>query len=205
MRILTTIAVSAAMALVGCSSTNTNANTSQNTGQSNSDLEQSIKNKLAADPKTADTKLDVSANSDKNQITLSGTVYSEEARTQAVNDAKDAKPGADVVDKIDVKPGEIPKSAYTEDMARQTRDAAKATGDRLGTSLDDAWIHTKIASKLIADTNTPSRKINIDVVNGMVTLRGTVDSPEAKAEASHVAMDTDGVKKVNNQLRVRAG
>jgi osmotically-inducible protein OsmY len=47
--------------------------------------------------------------------------------------------------------------------------------------------------------------MNIDVVNGVVTLRGIVDSPDAKAEASRIAMDTDGVKKVNNLLRVRAG
>jgi len=58
---------------------------------------------------------------------------------------------------------------------------------------------------LIADSATPSRNINIDVVNGVVTMRGIVDSPHVKAEASRVAMDTDGVKKVNNLLRVRAG
>ena len=205
MRILATLAASAAIVLVGCSTTNPNAATTQNTGQSNSDVEQSIKSKLTSNPKTADTKIDVSADTDKNQVTLSGTVYSEAARTEAVNVAKNARPGVEVVDKIDVKPGEIPKSAYTEDMARETREHAKADGDTLGNSLDDAWIHTKISSKLIVDANTPARKINIDVVNGVVTLRGTVGTPEAKAEASRVATNTDGVKKVNNLLRVRAG
>jgi len=90
-------------------------------------------------------------------------------------------------------------------MAQQTRDRAKAAGDNLGASIDDAWIHAKIAAKLLADSGTPSRNMNIDVVNGVVTLRGIVSSPDAKAEASRVAMDTDGVKKVNNLLRVRAG
>jgi osmotically-inducible protein OsmY len=205
MRILTTVAVSAAIVLVGCSNTSTNANTSQNAAQTNSDLEQSVKTKLAADPKTADAKIDVSANTDQNQITLSGTVYSEETRNQAVNDTKDAKPGAAIIDKIEVKPSEIPKSAYTENMAQKAREQARAAGDKLGASLDDAWIHSKIAGKLIVDTGAHARTVNIDVVSGVVTLRGTVNSPEAKAEAARIAMDTDGVKKVNNFLRVRAG
>jgi osmotically-inducible protein OsmY len=40
------------------------------------------------------------------------------------------------------------------------------------------------------------------VVNGEVTLRGTVDTAEAKTEADRVAKETDGVKKVVNQLKV---
>jgi osmotically-inducible protein OsmY len=154
---------------------------------------------------TANRKIDVSADASKNQVTLSGTVNSKKERREAVNDAKEARPGVEVVDKIEVKPREVPKRAYIGKLANQERERAKANGDKLGNSLEDARIHTKIDSKLIADTNVPSRKINIDVVNGVVTLRGTVDSPEAKTKASRVAMHTVGVKKVNNLLRVRAG
>jgi osmotically-inducible protein OsmY len=206
MRILSSVALSAAIALVGCAQQPaTTASTQQGSAQSNADWEQSVKNKLAADSAISGTNVDVSANADRNEITLSGTVYSEPMRTAAVNDAKEARPGAEVIDKIDVKPGEVPRNLYTEDMAKQTREQAKASGDKLGASLDDAWIHTKISAKLIANSATPSRNINVDVVKGVVTLRGIVDSPDAKAEASRVAMDTDGVKRVNNLLRVRAG
>jgi hyperosmotically inducible protein len=189
---------------VGCSTTSTcaNNNTNPNPGVTNSDLEQSVKSKLAADPQTAAANLSVSADASKNQVTLSGTLYSESARTEAVNDAKAAQPGLDVVDKIEVKPGEIPRTAYTEDMARQAREQAKTRGDKVGTSLEDAWIHTKIASKLATDAETPARKINIDVQNGVVTLRGTVDAASQKADAGRIAKDTDGVKRVNNLLRV---
>jgi osmotically-inducible protein OsmY len=108
MRILITFAVSAALGLVGCSnsSTSANSNPNPNPGVSNSDLEQSIKSKLAADPQTASDNLDVSANAGKNQVTLSGTVGSESERTEAINDAKVAQPGLDVVDKIQVKPAQ---------------------------------------------------------------------------------------------------
>src|SRR5882724_5087408 len=95
-----------------------------------------------------------------------------------------------------------PTPRYSEEQAREERERAKANKESIGQSLDDAWIHTKIVAKLISDTQTPERKINVDVVDGAVTLRGQVDTAEAKAEAERVAKETAGVKKVTNQLKV---
>ena len=100
------------------------------------------------------------------------------------------------------EPTATPTPRYTEEQARAERERAKANKETIGQSLDDAWIHTKIVAKLISDTQTPERKINVDVVDGAVTLRGDVDTAEAKAEAERVAKETDGVKKVTNQLKV---
>ena len=100
------------------------------------------------------------------------------------------------------EPTATPTPRYTEEQAREERERAKANKETIGQSLDDAWIHTKIVAKLISDTQTPERKINVDVVDGAVTLRGEVDTAEAKAEAERVAKETDGVKKVTNQLKV---
>ena len=91
---------------------------------------------------------------------------------------------------------------YTEEQAREEREKAKANKETVGQSLEDAWIHTKLVAKLIGDSKTPERNINVDVVDGAVTLRGSVDTAEAKAEAERVAKETDGVKKVTNQLKV---
>jgi len=99
-------------------------------------------------------------------------------------------------------PAATPTPKYTEEQARQEREKAKANKETIGQSLEDAWIHTKLVAKLIGDTKTPERKINVDVVDGAVTLRGEVDTAEAKAEAERVAKETDGVKKVTNQLKV---
>ena len=99
-------------------------------------------------------------------------------------------------------PTATPTPKYTEEQAREERERAKANKETIGQSLDDAWIHTKIVAKLIGDTQTPERKINVDVVEGAVTLRGQVDTAEAKQEAERIAHDTDGVKRVINQLRV---
>jgi hyperosmotically inducible protein len=94
------------------------------------------------------------------------------------------------------------RAEYTEKQAAEERERAKQSKETIGDTLDDAWIHTKIVAKLIADTSTPERNINVDVVNNVVTLRGTVDTAEAKAEAEKIAKETDGVKSVKNQLTV---
>jgi len=94
------------------------------------------------------------------------------------------------------------RGSYTEREAQEEREKAKANKETIGDTLDDAWIHTKIVAKLIANSTTPERKINVDVVKNVVTLRGTVDSVEEKAAAEKVAMETDGVTKVLNQLKV---
>jgi osmotically-inducible protein OsmY len=94
------------------------------------------------------------------------------------------------------------RGQYSEEQAREERARAKQNKETIGDSLDDAWIHTKVVAKLIGDSKTPERKINVDVVKNVVTLRGTVDTAEAKAEAERVAKDTDGVTKVVNQLKV---
>ena len=96
------------------------------------------------------------------------------------------------------------RGQYTEQQAREEREKAKANKETIGQSLDDAWIHTKIVAKLIGDTKTPERNINVDVVAGAVTLRGNVDTAEAKTEAERIAKETEGVTKVSNQLKVVA-
>src|SRR2546423_9177920 len=89
-----------------------------------------------------------------------------------------------------------PTPRYSEEQAREERVRAKAKEETIGQSLDDAWIHTKIVAKLIGDTQTPERKINVDVGNGDVTLRGTVDTAHAKSEDELIAKATDRMKKV---------
>jgi osmotically-inducible protein OsmY len=51
-----------------------------------------------------DAKLDVDADADKNEITISGTVSSQDMRTKAVEMARSAQSGITINDKIDVKP-----------------------------------------------------------------------------------------------------
>jgi len=185
-------------ALSGCSTNNPKTSAA---GFSDSDLERMVKAKLSTDPEVSKA-ISVDANADKNEVKLTGTVPNETLRTRAVSLAKSAKDGLIITDKIDVKPLEVSRSEYTEEMAREARERAISAGDTLGKSIDDAWIHTKITTKLISNSETPARKINVDVVDGVVTLRGVVETATAKQEAERVTKTTDGVKRVRNLLKV---
>jgi osmotically-inducible protein OsmY len=166
-------------------------------------LENSIRSKLDSDAQLkAAANIRISANASRNEATLSGTVDSQASRNRAVELAKSANAGLVITDNISVKPRELTRAEYTEDQARSERMKAKDYKERIGDSLDDAWIHTKIVAKLIGDATTPERKINVDVVNNAVTLRGTVDTQDQKSEAERIARTTEGVKSVNNQLKV---
>jgi osmotically-inducible protein OsmY len=109
-----------------------------------------------------------------------------------------------VNDKIDVKPLEIARTDFTEDLAKKELEKAKQAGEKLGGTIEDAWLHGKILAKLVGNEKTPARNINVDVVKGVVTLRGSVSDAEQKSEAEKLAKETEGVKSVKNQLKVNA-
>jgi hyperosmotically inducible protein len=191
--------------LAGCSQTGNTTSASAPSAMTDSDLQQAVQSRLNADPELNAAKLDVDADAKDNKVTLKGTVPTETMRLRALDLAKAQSPNLEIADKIDVKPREISRSEYTEDMAREERERAKTASDKLGTSINDAWIHTKITSKLVSDKDTPARKINIDVVDGIVTLRGEVNTATAKDEADRIAKDTEGVRRVRNLLKVTVG
>jgi hyperosmotically inducible protein len=191
--------------LAGCTANEADrTGTQSGTTMSDSDLEDSIKNKWNSDSELQAADLDVDADASNNEVRLSGTVSSEQTRNRAVEMVKSAHPGLTVQDSIEVKPGELSRADFTEEQATEERRKALESGDTIGDSVEDAWIHMKVTSKLIADGDTPARKINVDVRNGVVTLRGTVDSEQNKTQAEQAAMTIEGVKNVNNRLKVEA-
>lgn len=72
----------------------------------------------------------------------------------------------------------------------------------VGTQVDDAIITAKVKAKLIEDPITKARKIDVDTVNGVVTLTGLVESEKEINRAIEIARSVPGVKKVVNNLRV---
>lgn len=200
---LTVLSIS--LSLNGCATAGNSVATTTPTPtpqMTNSDLEAKIKAQFKTDAQLNAANLSVDANVDRNEITLSGTVGSESLRTKAVELAKTAHAGLIVTTKIDVKPGEISRTAYTIERAREERSIAMERGETIGDSLDDGWIHTTLVAQLIGNSTTPERKINVDVKNNVVTLRGTVETAEQKTEAEHLAKNTEGVRSVTNQLKV---
>jgi hyperosmotically inducible protein len=83
-------------------------------------------------------------------------------------------------------------------------DTAKDMATDAKTGMSDSWLTSKANIALFADDRVKGRQVNVETKNGVVTLRGKVDSAEAKSAAESVAKGVDGVKSVKNELQVVA-
>ena len=54
------------------------------------------------------------------------------------------------------------------------------------------------------DISVEGKNVKIITIHGVVTLRGPVKTAKEKADIANVAKQTDGVKRVDNQLEVAA-
>jgi hyperosmotically inducible protein len=70
--------------------------------------------------------------------------------------------------------------------------------------MEDSWITAKTKIALFADARVKGRQINVETKDGLVMIRGKVDSDEAKKAAEEIAKLVDGVKSVKNELQVVA-
>ncbi len=90
----------------------------------------------------------------------------------------------------------------TEDIARAvgsgTKDVVSATGE----VITDTWITARVSARFVDEALLKGSNINVDTAEHTVTLKGTVKSDAAKARAAVVAGETEGVKRVVNQIVV---
>lgn len=87
------------------------------------------------------------------------------------------------------------KLPTADERAGNRREVSKSAA---GTALT-----TKVKAALAKEEGMKSlTKINVDSADGVVTLKGKVESAEAKKKAEQVAKQVDGVKSVKNQLTV---
>ena len=82
--------------------------------------------------------------------------------------------------------------------------AVLALGAPAWADAPDAWITTKAKLALLTTDGVSSTDVNVDTIDGRVTLHGTVSSEQEKARADKVVRDIDGVKEVRNLLAVVA-
>ena len=62
--------------------------------------------------------------------------------------------------------------------------------------VDDTWITTKVKSSLLADSDVSGLDINVDTLNGVVTLQGQVESQAQIDTATRIARGIEGVTDV---------
>ncbi len=68
--------------------------------------------------------------------------------------------------------------------------------------LTDDEIHDKVKERLAADRDVKGGGLDVEVANGVVTLKGTVREASQKAKAERITRKVPGVKQVVNQLQV---
>jgi hyperosmotically inducible periplasmic protein len=76
------------------------------------------------------------------------------------------------------------------------------TGKTAGQNVDDSTLTARVKTKLVSEKAANFTRINVDTNNGIVYLNGVVPDAQQKAKAEDLARDTNGVKKVINNLQV---
>jgi len=95
----------------------------------------------------------------------------------------------------------------TERAEQKMDQAAAEMKQKAGEAKDkmaDAAITAKVKSAMIGEPELKALQINVATDNGVVTLTGTVDTPQKLERATQVAQGVEGVKSVDNRLSLKA-
>ena len=91
-----------------------------------------------------------------------------------------------------------------DNAMQSAENSANDAANSAMTAVDDATITARVNASLAQDPDLSALKINVDTVNGKVTLNGPAPSTVARDRAESLAKAVDGVTAVNNQLVVTA-
>lgn len=125
---------------------------------------------------------DISVETEKGVVTLSGFVATQAQAEKAVDVAGRVEGVKSVSDKLHVK-----------DQATQS--VKSYAGDTATTS--------ELKAKLLADDIVPSRNVKVETTDGVVQLSGEVKNQAQSDRAESIAKAIDGVKSVKNDLVVK--
>ena len=182
-------------------------------GQTDSGITTAVKSKLAADTMVQAYEIDVDTSN--GVVTLTGEVETSAAKDQAVRLARETDGVRDVVDQLkvgetaatagedlDVDRPDVDVDEQASEAAREGRQKAGEYADRAGAVVTDAAVTSAVKAKLLADATVGGLKIDVDTNNGVVTLKGRVESRAEADQAVKLARGTEGVKQVVDNLRV---
>jgi hyperosmotically inducible protein len=145
------------------------------------DVSDQIKDSLKAN-NLGDVK--VAEDRDKGVITLSGDVKDEQAKAQAEDIAKQNAGGLIVANEIGVRPA-----------------GAEGEANKVDNNLDKG-IQDNLRAAITAN-GMDNQHIRFDSTNGVVTLKGDVDTAAQRQEAEKMAAGIPNVSQVVNELQVK--
>ncbi|OUX32043.1 MAG: phospholipid-binding protein [Pelagibacteraceae bacterium TMED268] len=73
----------------------------------------------------------------------------------------------------------------------------------LGTQIDDSIMQKNLGARLLLMNKNYILSINTKVLDGRIFLTGKVDNPEEKLKITKVAWETEGVRSVRNDIKVK--
>jgi len=164
--------------------------------QTDSGVTTSVKTQMMADELVKARNINVDTRN--HVVTLTGTVQSAAEEAKALQIARSTKGVNDVVDNIVIAPSSEPGAAPTTGPAGDT-----SIGTAAAEAVTDASITTKVKSKLLADPDVSGLRIDVDTLDGVVTLSGTVGSAAEKMRALDLAGKVENVKRVEDKLTLR--
>jgi hyperosmotically inducible protein len=166
-------------------------------------------------PEDALSNSDIDVDTRRGVVTLTGSVASEAGRARAVAIAKATDGVNSVTDNLRIAAEPDMTAAArdagaraadkTKEVARDTSTATKDATGTTGKAITDGWLKSKIAAQFVTEDSLDKSDIDIDVSKGAVTLNGAVRTMAAKNRATAIAKATDGVKGVQNNLKVDPG
>jgi osmotically-inducible protein OsmY len=80
--------------------------------------------------------------------------------------------------------------------------SATAHDRSTGQVVDDAALTAKVKQQLIEEDNVNAASVNVTTYRGVVQLSGFVETDEARRRAENAAKDVEGVRSVQNDLRI---
>ena len=100
-----------------------------------------------------------------------------------------------------------------EKLGPQVREATAKTKEHLGAAGEktreamkgDGAITASIKASMLKDPDLSVLKIDVDTLEGVVSIKGEAATAEAKARATKIAEGTKGVREVHNRLVVKQG
>jgi osmotically-inducible protein OsmY len=83
-------------------------------------------------------------------------------------------------------------------VGNKTKDGVSKTGE----VMTDGWITSRVSARFVNEDTLKGSDINVDTNDHIVTLNGTVVTSSGRARAGVVARQTEGVRRVINNLTI---
>lgn len=112
--------------------------------------------------------------------------------------------GDTISDKL--KSWHLDRDSISNDLARSgrvIREKSTEAGHAIKDATADARVTAAIKAKLVKDPDLSAWDIHVSTSDGVVTLSGTVASPDLIGKAMELALDTDGAQQVISTLQVK--